>query len=662
MIFNREKNLIAWNKDILDTYHDIVVSFDYTRYSTTNVPGGGFCIAFFETEADVPSLGGPGYSLGYTPSIQSDYCYLKGYQGMKNAYLGIGFDSLGMFGVRTTLIDGLSSPTPNSFTIRGSEEENYKHIATSKNLTFIYRNKNFFFSEKISDENSVKYKTIKAIISKAFTEIEILVKFEEEKEFVSVLKHKIPIRPRTGVKVGLTCCTEEDDAKFFLKNFNVAGFPGKVLDPELKDCAYIERNQSELPGNTIVSSENFVAIPVDGNINLYEIRAGEFKIKQVLTDEKPIILLGGNERFLFTGDNKSTEVGVYFKANDQFLYTTIVDIQDSDGIDPLLVKDFPPTCAHTDNRFLAVGNNKNVFLYEFRTGFGDNGFGVFLPTQTLSDNVSGDIGYQVQVDKGKLLTSGGTPRLGGRYNSFISYYEYNGVTWNQDPTQTFTSPVTGNLFDEFGQSISMIGNEVIVGSPNEFRRRRNTVGHGETYHYVYTRSRSGPGREWRPAMGLGSFYNIDSPGGNFGTHVNYYGNNLIVSAPYENYHFPPDLILENMPNCGRIYIFRKNRGGTFSQAAIIAPDFQRAKPYMYYGRLVGLLGRTTAVATVPYKNNLLYSPEIDVYKIGCIFTLPPPHLPININSIALYDNAGYTIDMTTLTYLQLLDYRNVILE
>lgn len=662
MIFNREKNLIAWNKDVLDTYHDIVVSFDYTRYSFTNVPKGGFCICFFETEADVPSIGGPNYSLGYTPNSQSDYCYLRGYEGMKNAYLGVGFDSLGLFGVQTTLVDGLSAPVPNSITIRGSEEDNFKHIATSKNLTFIYRNTNFFFSEKIANESLVKYKTIKVVISNAFTNIDVLVKYEDETEFVTVMSQKLPIKPRTGVKVGLTCTTEEDDAKFFVKNFNVAGFPGKVLDPQLKDCAYIERNQSELPGNTIVSSDDFVAIPVDGNINIYEIRNSEFKIKQILTDEKPVVLLGGNDRFLFTGDNKSTEVGVYFKANDQFLYTTIVDIQDSPDVDPLEVKDFPPVCAHTDSRILAIGNKKSVFLYEFKTGFGSNGYGIFLPTQTLQNNVSGNIGYQVQLDNGKLLTSGGTPRLGGRYNSFVSYYEYNGTTWNDTPTQTFTSPATGNLYDEFGYSISMIGNEVIIGSPNEFRRRKNTVGHGEAYHYVYTRRRSGPGREWRPAMGIGSFYAIDSPGGNFGTHVNYHGNNLIISAPYENYHFPPDLILENIPNCGRIYVFRKNRGGTFSQAAIIAPDFDRAKPYMYYGRLVGLLGNTTAVATVPYNNTFLYTPEIDVYKIGCIFPVPPPHLPISTTSIALYDNAGYTIDITTLTYLQLLNYTNVILE
>lgn len=657
MIFNREKNLLAWNKDVLDTYHDIVVSFDYTRYSTTNVPVGGFCIVFFETEAEIPSLGGPGYSLGYTPSIQSDYCYLKGYNGLKGAFLGIGFDSLGLFGVRTTLVDGLSTPIPNSCTLRDSEENNYRYISSTKNLSYIYRNKNFNISEKLASENDVTYKTIKVIISKAFTNVEVLVKYEQEKEFVSILTQKLPIRRRTGVKVGLTCTTDEDDAKFYLKNFNVVGFPGKVLEPELTDCAYIEKNQTEVPGNTIVSSSDFCAIPVDGNINIYEIRAGQFKVRQVLTNDRPMYLLGGNEKFLFTGDNRSTEVNVFFKANDQFLNTGIVDIRDTDKVSPLELEKYPPVCADTDNRMLVIGNKKNVFIYNFITG-GSN-FGAFSYLDTLVENVSGDIGYQVQVDNGKLLTSGGTPRIGGRYNSFISYYEYNGTTWDDQPAQSFSSPLTGNLFDEFGYSISMIGNEVIVGSPNEFRRRRTTVGHGEVYHYVYTRSRNRQGREWRPAMGLGSFYNIDSPGGNFGTHVNYLGNNLIVSAPYENYHFPPDLILENKPNCGRIYIFRKNRGGTFSQAAIIAPDFNRAKPYMFFGKLVGLLGRTTAVATVPYNNSPLNPTEIDVYKIGCIFPTPPPHLTIGDKSIALYDNAGYTINMETYTYLQLLDYTNV---
>jgi hypothetical protein len=665
MIFNREKNLIAWNKDTLDTYHDIVVSFDFARYSLTNVPIGGFCIAFFETELDVPGIGGPGNSLGYTPSVQSDYCYLKGYQGMKGAFLGVGFDSLGMFGAKTSLVDGLSAPIPNSCTLRGTEENNYNYIASSKNLTTIYRNRNFFINEKVSSEDKATYKTIKVIVSKAFTNIEVQVKFENEKEFVTVLNQKIPIKRRTGVKVGLTCTTEENDSKFYLKNFNVTGFPGEVIPPELTECAYTLKNQTEIPGNTIVSSNNFCAIPVDGNVNVYEVRAGQFKIKQILTEGEPIVLLGGNEKFLFTGNNKTTNVSIFYKANDQFLYSGSVDLLDDGVISPLEVEKYPPTCADTDNKFLAVGNNKNVFLYKFETST-DN-FIVFRATQTLVDNVSGDIGYQVQIDGEKLLTSGGTERLGGRYNSFVSFYDYNGLAWSQDPVQTFSSPTTGNLFDEFGYSISMIGNEVIIGSPNEYRRRKNTVGQGEVYHYVYTKARGKTTKEWRPAMGLGAFYNIDSPGGNFGTHVSYLGNNLIVSAPYENYHFPPDLILENLPNCGRIYVFRKNRGGTFSQAAVIAPGFdektgiQRARAYMLYGRLVGLLGRTTAVATVPYNNRILYAPEIDVYKVGCLFATPPPHLPISINSIALYDNAGYTIDMETYTYLQLIDYTNVVL-
>lgn len=676
MIFNREKNLIAWNKDTLDTYHDIVVSFDFARYSLTNVPVGGFCIAFFESELDVPGIGGPGFSLGYTPNVQSDYCYLKGYPGMKGAFLGIGFDSLGLFGTKTTLVDGLSSPIPNSCSVRGTEEDNYKYIATSKNLTTIYRNKNFYISEKVSSEDKATYKTVKVLISKAFTNVEVQVKFENEKEFVTILNQKIPIRRRTGVRVGLTCTTDENDSKFFIKNFNVAGFPGEIIPPELKDCATTLKNQAEIPGNTIVSSNNFCAIPVDGNINVYEVRAGQFRIKQILTDSEPIVLLGGNEKFLFAGNNKTTSVTIFYKANDQFLYSGIVDLLDDGNpdIDVLELEKYPPTCADTDNKYLAVGNNKYVFIYKFETS--TENFVYFRPTETLYGNVSGDIGYQIQIDNGKLLTSGGTSRLGGRYNSFVSYYEFNGLFWgvqsetlpSAQPNQTFTSPTTGNLFDEFGYSISLIGNELIVGAPNEFRRKKNTVGQGEVYHYVYTRARGRQGREWRPAMGLGAFYNIDSPGGNLGTHVSYLGNNLIVSAPYENYHYPPDLILENLPNCGRIYIFRKNKGGTFSQAAVIAPGFdtktgiQRAKAYMFYGKLVGLLGRTTAVAIVPYKNNILYSPEIDVYKVGCLFDTPPPHLPININSIALYDNAGYTIDMETYTYLQLLDYTNVVRE
>jgi hypothetical protein len=646
MLFNQEKNLVAWNGEVLDTYHDIIVSFDYARYSTLDVPQGGFCVVFFETEQEVPIIGGPGSSLGYTPSNQKDYCYVKGYNGFVYGYLGVGFDINGEFGYNNGLVDGLLTPVPNSCTIRSSSEERYKHIATSRNL--LYSPVPFLVAEKLTDEKDAKYKSVRVIISKAFTSIEVQIKNIEDRNFTTILSTKIPQRRRTGVKVGITNTMLDSFTKFDLKNFNVAGFPGFVTEPELRDCANIKPLNTNIQGRTMVSTNDFCAVPVGDGVILYEIRDSQLAIKQIIEEDEPIYLIGGNEKFLFLNKKETDEVDVYYKASNSFLKTQTISLcSDINDISLGEVGDYP-YCAATDNKSLAIGNKKHLFIYEYYST--SSTFGVFAFLQTITNNPSGDIGFSVQMDKGKLLTGGGTPRVDGTRNSFVSFYEYTGNSWNDLPTQTFSSPNTGNIYNEFGSAIAIQGNEAIIGSPNEDRRGRTTLGHGEAYHYVYLRTR----KQWRPVMGLGNTYSIDSPAGNFGTSVAFLGNNCVISAPYENYLFPPDLAFENKPNCGRVYIFRKNRGGTFSQSSAIAPDFERAKEYMLFGRYVGLLGNRTALVAVPY-NNILINAELDSYKIGCVFDVPPDHKAIELDSISLYDKSGYQIDMETYTYLKLIN-------
>lgn len=665
MILNPEKNFVAWNTENLDTYHDIVVSFDFTRYSIKGNSNGGFAIVFFETEQQIPSIGGPGYSLGYTPNSVNDYCYKGGYEGLDGGVLAIGFDKNGLFGVATDKVDGLNRPIPNSFTIRGSKTEQYKYITTSKNL--FYTPKKFLISEDLQEEEDKKYRSIRVFITKAFTEIEVQIKDEKDRYFYSVLKTKIPIKKRTAVKVGLTTTFLDNFTRFNIKNFNVAGFPGVIADPVIADCIQTDRLFNTIDGKTIVSGNNFVAVPIGGLVVLYELNEGKLTQYQIIQETDPCYLIGGNDKFLFLNKKESFEVIVYYRISKIFLRTQIINLKEeileSDNI--LLYK--YPECAHTDNKTLVIGNQEYVFVYNFYTGF--SAFGRFGLFQTITDNPSGSIGFSVQIEGNKLLTSGGKPKsLGGRTNSFVSYYEFNGFDWGGTPVQTFVSPTSGNVHDEFGYTIALQGNEAVIGSPNEFRKGgKDTVGQGEVYHYVYTNKRTGIGREWRSAMGLGSFYKLDTPGGNFGTSLSFLNNNLIVSAPYEMFLFPPDLAYENLPNVGRIYLFRKTTGGAFSQAAVISPGYfeqnvtdetvnvsLRAEPYMYFGKYVGLFGNLGATVAIPYRDNLVKG-EIDFYKIGCVFNASPIHLPIDRDKLALTDNSGYVIDIESNIYMKVIN-------
>jgi hypothetical protein len=666
MFLNPEKNLVAWNTENLDTYHDIIVSFDFTRYSLGGNSSGGFAIVFFESLLQVPVIGGPGYSLGYTPNnIVTDYCYKGGYEGLEGAFLGIGFDKSGLFGASTGTVDGLNKPIPNTFTIRGSKSDNYKHIETSKNL--FYTPKKFLISEEIEKEEDKKYRSIRVIITKAFTEIEVQIKDEQDRNFYTVSTTKIPIKKRTAVRVGLTTTFLDNFTKFDIRNFNISGFPGKIADIDIKDCSQNEKTFNTIDGKTIVSSNNFVAVPVGGLVYLYEIREGKFIQYQIIQETDPCYLIGGSDRFLFLNKKDTYEIVIYYRVSKTFLRIQTIDLKteiyESERI--LIFK--YPDCAHTDNKTLVIGNQQYVFVYNFYTGF--SAFGRFGLFQTITDHPSGSIGFSVQVEDKKLLTGGGKPKsLGGRNNSFVAYYEYNGFDWGGSAVQTFSSPASGNTQDEFGYTIALQGNEAVIGSPNEFRRGgRDTTGQGEVYHYVYTTKRTGTGKEWRSAMGLGSFYKLDTPGGNFGTSLSFLGNNLIVSAPYEMFLYPPDLSYENIPNVGRVYIFRKSLGGIFAQAAIISPGYfeqnvtsstasvtLRAEPYMFYGKYVGLYSNLGAVVTIPFRDDLSKG-EIDFYKIGCVFNDSPIHLPVDKDKLSLVDNSGYIIDIETYQYLKVIN-------
>ena len=76
-----DKNIAAYNDQPLDTWHDIIISFDYARYNEFIPPTGGFAVVLFDSIIDKPRGGGPGKNLGYLPSDDTQgvckYTYLK---------------------------------------------------------------------------------------------------------------------------------------------------------------------------------------------------------------------------------------------------------------------------------------------------------------------------------------------------------------------------------------------------------------------------------------------------------------------------------------------------------------------------------------------------------------------------------------------------------
>jgi hypothetical protein len=250
MFFNEDKNIAFFNRQALDTYHEIVVSFDYARYNYNDVPTGGFGIVFFDAAFNKPREGGPGLALGYLPSSEKQYCKQEGYAGLNGAKLGIGFDLNGVFGLRGANYDGTNTPTPNSVSIRLGTEDNFKYVATSKN--FLNTPFKIKVGESLNPGDQIYYNSVRVIITNGFTKVTVQIKDKKSKNFYTVLETNIPIKRRTAVRVALTSTVEDDTTQFDIKNFNVAGFPGEPAPPLFEDCIQTFDLGGYAQGNTIV--------------------------------------------------------------------------------------------------------------------------------------------------------------------------------------------------------------------------------------------------------------------------------------------------------------------------------------------------------------------------------------------------------------------------
>jgi len=644
MFFNEDKNIALYNKQSLDTYHEIVVSFDYARYSRSDNPTGGFAVVFYRSNNLTPVGGGPDFALGYLPSNKTDYCKLDGYPGLREAILGVGFDLNGQFALSGPGYGGNVTAIPNSCTIRDGIEQNFKVLATSKN--FLDTPYSFLQAEKIGPNEDPVYKTVKIIISRGFTNVKVQIKDEKSKAFYTVLETSVPQRERDAVRVAITSTILDDGTNFDIKNFNVVGFPGKPREPLFTNCLQTISLPGYSQGNTVVAESDFVAVPVEGSVYVYKLIGQNFTLDQIITESLPIVALGGSSKFLILGLEKTTNVVVYYYNNSKFFRTQDFNLFEDSfiGPDESLYFINPPTCADTDDQTLVFGNGTQVSVYQYIFNPNALGFGTWVPTgQTIIDDLSGSIGTSVQVENDRLLA-------GSKYG-FVKFYLNNGFEFLLE--QTIFDPVTGNVFSRFGQSMSLQNNDLIIGAPQAFKVSYNTVGQGEAYHYFYGLNRLTNAREWRRIMNIGNFFNIDTPGGEFGYSLKLRGNNLIVSAPFENYLNPPDKAFEDIPNCGRIYFFEKTTSGIFNRGATVFPDREKALPYSFFGKYVGFYSPNIGVGVTPYTPGGINS-EVNFFNKDCIFDKPPQHLPISFQSIALVDNAGYMIDIETLTYMQLL--------
>lgn len=627
------KNIAAWNDQPLDSWHDIVVSFDYARYNKLVPTTGGFAVVFFDSVVDMPRGGGPNYALGYNPSADTDYCKLGGYPGLEGAYLAVGFDSRGFFATSTSTVDGIVAPDINSFTVRGGVEDSYNFIYNSPDITTI-NNKltGFYIDSKISTDSEIQYRSVRIILGKAATELRIQLKANEtDTGYIDAGTITLPDNYRTAVKVAITNTTNEQFTQFKLKNLNVAGYPGETINRFLSGC----RQDILLPdysqGNMLpLSNEHFTTV-TKGDLYNYTTNSTKFTLKNINYTGSDYEILGTKGTFTLAKIIGNNQLLIYNYLGEKSV--KIYSITTPCGCEPMSAD------IDINNNIVVCTDalSGTVYFYKYISDVAyPELLGAWSLTQTINaSSVLSGIGL------GRSCSIYGNNLLVGNDNEFVHAFQKN-TTESWQFLQSLASPVSG--ITKFGRTISLYDRDAIIGAPYSQKELFKNPGQGEIYHYyLYSESNT-----WSLVMALGSFYKIDSPGGNLGTSIKLNNNVLIAGSPGEMWN-DGSKTYEDQPNIGRAYMFRKTDNGLFTQSTILWPESGIREPYMAFGQGVNSYNNYAAVLS-PY-NSYYNKSYVSIFNTECLYSLPPLHLPIPDCAYALFDGSGYVISDYDNTYM-----------
>lgn len=642
-----DKNIVIWNDQPLDTWRDIIVSFEFSRYNINSLPTGGFAVIFFDSIANQPRYGGRDYSLGYAPNNVTDYCLRGGYGGLEAAFLAVGFDNYGYFNLKQTYMSGIPAsalkiePTVG---IRDGALEGYNLLLSqtlTKAISSVNGAKDFTIAQNVSSINQVKDRAVRVILGKHATEVKVQIKDDTANDdFVTIATYLLPEKERTALKVGLTHTTAEGQTKFNIKNINVAGFPGEPTQRRLAACAQTITKPTVAAPSIISMGDEYITTVEPGRILTYTSNTYEYSLKNILFSGGGITLLGDDGKNIIAKYNGSSTVAVFTYLGEKLYRTAkFVTVDNSEAISGDIKNDTLVICT------AALSGRSYIYNYSLDTEIVPK-YGTWNLYQTIARE---DINPITRVDKGYIGNSAQISEnhlLIGDNNNRVHAFLRDEFTNNWTYIQTLTSALSAATAPttNFGAAIAVDGNDLIIGAPNSIKAQYTQPGQGECYHYVYDSTR----KQWRLIMALGSFYNLDTPGGNFGTSIKLTNDTCVIGSPGEIYVVDPIIPLQLM-NVGKIYVFRKTPKGLFSQAAALVPPDNAREANMYFG------------TEVNYRNNIIaaLSPygfpneksRVHLFRADCEFPVAPIQLPVPPCALVLIDGTGFVIDLVNNNYM-----------
>lgn len=637
------KNIALYNNQPLDSFSDCIISFEYARYNVNANPTGGFAVVFFDNIIDMPRDGGPGQSLGYTPSsIVTDTCRLAGYRGLQGALLGIGFDTEGKFALETDMVNGISlsalKPQP-TIVVRGSNTTNFDllyNLSDNKTLNDIPGLENFTIDQALSANQEPSYRAVRIIVAKQFEEITVQLKQNiEDDTFVNVFQLNLSGVRRRSFKVALTNTADDPTTKFLVRNFNIAGFPGTVQTADLiSSCSQTIQLDNYSPDSKLGMGQEFIAVPVGSKLVNYTTDLNQYKLENIVYTGGGIKILGQDSNTLVAKQPGGKEV-ILLEYLGQKL-AKVATVPTPDLAEPASADIYDNTLVVCTQENPDLGTPGGIFIYNFiDTSTNPTLIGTWNLYQTILPRfvLSGQgLGVSVEIDNENLIV--------GNSNQYVHAFQKNtSNVW--DYHSTIFSPISGTT--RFGYTMSLDGRDLMIGAPYAMKTSFQDLGQGEVFHYYLSKQTN----EWNLIMPIGEFYAINSIAGNFGTSIKLSNNTCIIGSPCEAYLLPGNPY--ETPNVGRVYVFNKTTDGIFTQGTVLSPVSGVIEKYMFYGQSVNVFNKFISVVA-PFTNKFTKSYAF-VYNVDCLFDTPPAHQPIPPCAIGIIDRSGYVIDLENFTYM-----------
>jgi len=592
-----KKFVQLWNDTGIDTHHDIIVSVDYALFNYDNTPSCGFCIALFESISDKPRGGGENYSLAYTPNIGDDSNISK---GLEYAIYGVGFDVNGIFAKRTPYVEGVDHTTSNSICVRDGIKNDYRFLKQSENILYSY---NFEIAQqKTSVEEDNKFKQVKLVFSKCMSKLHVEFKNNDDKDFTNVFECDLPIMDKKSVKVGLFYTSNDQNSKFLLKQFNVAGFPLRPSPDYDLPCFQEINCNYDIIGNKLPSNENWVIAPYLSGFDVFKFDGKEFYEKTQLRNANGLKILNYSENLIYAKSNNKLLI-YEFRGND-ICEHYILSLPTNDDI---------TSCAgYGDSLVISTSSSgEKYYIYKYvRESNNLAELGTWKYYQTFNYASQTGFGTNVEMSENYILSYSTNDVVVSFKNNNNYGYQYH---------QTILPPYSDAK--GFGYSMS-IGDdsEIIIGAPFGSKRYIQGENEGEVFHYVLSQNT----KKWELISEIGQNFNLYTLSGSFGYSVKLKNNRAVVGCPFEIYTVNGNQVVE-VPKQGKVYVFERDEFGYFTKRVVYYPPTVVGDVPRNYGKQVNIFGDELAIG-MPFSSN--YSKHvIDVYNLKCTPLAEP--MPLN---------------------------------